>query len=172
MLSDYTLWHRRMGHTHQRVIKHLGKNMEGGPNQTTEALTGTCEGCKKGKSKRLPFPTSKSRTKRPLDLFHSNLDEMPVLSIGRYKYTTTYLDNYSSFGVIFYLKHKNEEFTTFKTYKAWAKWQLGTKLKCRWFDQGGEFLSNEQKTYSRGQNCFCYERTFFIFLLIYYHKGT
>ena len=24
-LSDYTLWHRRMGHTHQRVIKHLGK---------------------------------------------------------------------------------------------------------------------------------------------------
>ena len=24
-ISDYTLWHRRMGHTHQRVIKHLGK---------------------------------------------------------------------------------------------------------------------------------------------------
>ena len=25
MLSDYTSWHRRMGHTHQQVIKHLGK---------------------------------------------------------------------------------------------------------------------------------------------------
>ena len=25
MLSDYTLWHRRMGHAHQCVIKHLGK---------------------------------------------------------------------------------------------------------------------------------------------------
>ena len=24
-LSDYTLWHRRMGHAHQHVIKHLGK---------------------------------------------------------------------------------------------------------------------------------------------------
>ena len=36
MLSDYTLWHRRMGHAHQRVIKHLGKNMEGGPHQTTK----------------------------------------------------------------------------------------------------------------------------------------
>ena len=27
-LSDYTLWHRRMGHTHQRVIKHLKKKTQ------------------------------------------------------------------------------------------------------------------------------------------------
>ena len=57
-LSDNTLWHRRMGHTHQHVIKHLGKNTEGGHNQTTEAPHRACEGCEKGKSKRLPFPTS------------------------------------------------------------------------------------------------------------------
>ena len=81
-------------------------NTEGGPHQTTEAPHGACEGCEKGKSKRLPFPTSWSRAKRPLDLVHSNLDEMPVLSIGRYKYTTTFLDDYSSFGVMFYLKKK------------------------------------------------------------------
>ena len=48
---------------------------------------------------------------------------------------------------MFYLKHKNEEFATFKTYKAWAKWQLSTTLKCRQSDHGGEFLSNEQKAY-------------------------
>ena len=131
MLSDYTLWHRKMGHAHQHVIKHLGKNTEGGPYQTTAAPHGACEGCEKGKSKRLPFPTSQSRAKQPLDLVHSDLDEMPVLSIGRYKYTTTYLDASSSFGVMFYLKHKNEEFTAFKTYKAWAQRQLGTTLKCR-----------------------------------------
>ena len=50
-ISDYTLWHRRMGHTHQRIIKHLGKNTEGGPHQTTKAPQGACEGCEKGKSK-------------------------------------------------------------------------------------------------------------------------
>ena len=48
---------------------------------------------------------------------------------------------------MFYLKHKNEEVTAFKAYEAWAEWQLSTTLKCRWFNQGGEFLSNEQKTY-------------------------
>ena len=48
---------------------------------------------------------------------------------------------------MFYLKKKNEEFAAFKQYKAWAKRQLGTTLKCRQFDHGGEFLSNKQKAY-------------------------
>ena len=72
---------------------------------------------------------------------------MPVLSIGRYKYTITYLDDYSSFGVMFYLKHKNKEFAAFKTYKAWDERQLDTTLKCKQTDCGGEFMSKEQKTY-------------------------
>ena len=121
--------------------------MEGGPNQTTEAPMGACEGCEKGKSKRLPFPALWSRAKWPPDLVHSDLDKMPVLSSGRYKYTATYLDDHSSYGVISYLKKKNEEFTAFKASTVWAKSLLGTILKCRQFDQGGEFLSNEQKMY-------------------------
>ena len=136
-----------MGHAHQRVIKHLKNNTEGGPNQTTDTPQGACEGCEKGKSKRLPFPSSKSRASKPLDLVHSDLDEMPVLSLGGYKYTATYLDDYSSFGVMFYLKKKSDKFAAFKQYKAWAKRQLGTTLKCRRFDRGGEFLSNEQRSY-------------------------
>ena len=62
-ISDYTLWHRRMGHTHQHMIKHLRKNTEGGPHQTSDAPQGACEGCEKGKSKRLPFPALKLRAK-------------------------------------------------------------------------------------------------------------
>ena len=77
-----------MGHAHQHVIKHFGNNTEGGPDHTTDAPHGACEVCEKGKSKRLPFPTFKSRAKQPLDLVHSDLDKMPVLSIGGYKYTT------------------------------------------------------------------------------------
>ena len=60
-MSDYTLWHRRMGHAHQHMIKHLRNNTEGGPHQTTNAPQGACKGCEKGKSKRHPFPASKSR---------------------------------------------------------------------------------------------------------------
>ena len=62
-ISDYTLWHRRMGHAHEHVIKHLRKHTEGGAHQITNAPQGACEGCKKGKSKKLPFPTSTLRAK-------------------------------------------------------------------------------------------------------------
>ena len=88
-----------------------------------------------------------TRAKKPLDLVHYDLDKMPVLSIGRYKYTATYLWDHSSFGVIFYLKKKSEEFAAFKIYKVWAKRQLSTTLKCKQTDHGGVFLSNEWKVY-------------------------
>ena len=59
----------------------------------------------------------------------------------------TYVDDHSSLGVMFYLKNKSKEFNTFKTYKAWAKRQLGTKLKCKRTDCGGEFMPKAQKAY-------------------------
>ena len=144
---DYTLWHRRMGHANQHMIKNLTENTEGGPDKVTETTLNICEGCEKGKLKQLPFPPSKSRVQWPLDLVHSDLDEFPICSISGYKWTTTYLDNHSSYGVMFYLKSKDEGFTAFKAYQVWAKRQTGTKLKCKWTDWGGEFLSNEQKWY-------------------------
>ena len=71
---DYTLWHIRMGHTNQRGIHNLPHNTEDGPDNVTVAPTNVCEGGKKGKSKLLPFPSSKSRATEPLGLVHSNLD--------------------------------------------------------------------------------------------------
>ena len=58
---DYTLWHRRMGHANQHMIKNLTENTEGGPDKVTETTLNICEGCEKGKLKQLPFPPSKSR---------------------------------------------------------------------------------------------------------------
>ena len=52
-ISDYTLWHRRMGHAHQRMIKHLRKNTEGGPHRTTDAPLGACD-VKKGNPRGYP----------------------------------------------------------------------------------------------------------------------
>ena len=72
-----------------------------------------------------------ARAANPLDLVHSDLDEFPVHPIGGYKWTATYLDNHSSYGVMFYPKSKDEEFTAFKVYQAWSKKQTGTTLKCK-----------------------------------------
>ena len=79
---------------------------------------GLYNGCKKGKSRRLPFPPSKSWAETTLALVHSNLDKMSTASIDRYKWTVTYLNNHTRYGMMFFLKHKDEQFDAFKTYKA------------------------------------------------------
>ena len=147
-LNTHNLWHQCLGHANSRVIKALPTHVIGGP--ATGAASppmGLCDGCKKGKSKQLPFPPSKSRAETTLALVHSNFDKMSAASINGYKWTAAYLDNHTQYGMMFFLKHKDEQFDTFKTYKAWAECQTGQKLKMIRTNRGSEFLSKEQRHY-------------------------
>ena len=131
-----------------RHIKALPAHVIGGPaTGAASPPTGLCDRCKKGKSKQLPFPPSKSCAETTLALVHSDLDEMSAASIDGYKWTATYLDDHTRYGMMFFLKHKDEQFDAFKTYKAWAERQTWQKLKSIRTDRGGEFLSKEQKRY-------------------------
>ena len=76
---------------------------------------------------------------------------MSAASIDRYKWTATYLNNHTCYGMMFFLKHKDEQFDAFKTYKARAERHTGQKLKTIHTDRGGEFLSKEQKHYLQEQ---------------------
>ena len=129
-LNTYDLWHQCLGHTNSQVIKALPAHIIGGPAAgVASPPTGLCNGCEKGKSKQLPFPPSKSRAETTLALFHSDLDEMSTASIDGYKWTATNLDDHTRYGMMFFLKHKDEQFDAFKTYKAWAERQTRRKLK-------------------------------------------
>ena len=97
-LNTHDLWHQCLGHTNSWVIKALPAHVIGGP--ATEAAsppTGLCNRCEKGKSKRLPFPPSKSWAETTLALIHSDLDEMSAASIDGHKWTATYLDNHTRY---------------------------------------------------------------------------
>ena len=147
-LNTHNLWHQRLGHANSQVIKALPAHVIGGPaTGVASPPTGLCNRCEKGKSKQLPFPPSKSWAETTLALVHSNLDEMSAASINRYKWTATYLNNHTCYGMMFFLKHKDEQFDAFKTYKAWAERQTGWKLKSIHTNRGGEFLSKKQKHY-------------------------
>ena len=94
-ISQSDLWHQRLAHANYEVIRALPTETTGGPDQKLQLPSKVCNGCEKGKSKRLPFPPSTSRAKHVLNLVHSNLDEMSCVSINGYIYTATYLDNHS-----------------------------------------------------------------------------
>ena len=118
------------------VIHALPTETTGGPDQKLQLPSKVCDGCEKGKSKRLPFPPSTSRAKHVLDLVHSDLGEMSSVSIDGYTYTATYLNDHSQYGMMFLLKNKSKQFRAFKAYKAWAE---------RWYAKGATKIAKRTR---------------------------
>lgn len=115
--ADYDLWHQWFGHAGRNTIRQLPNHVNGAPNSLSSApKSNPCAGCALGKSHRQPFPLSSTRASKPLELIHSDLVEMPSLSIDGFKYCVTFLDDFSSFGVMYYLKRKSDALTCFKSY--------------------------------------------------------
>jgi hypothetical protein len=54
-----------------------------------------------------------------------------------------YVEYYSRFITIYFLKHKFEVFNTFQNYIAFVKNQIGHKIKTLWSNNGNEFISNQ-----------------------------
>jgi transposase InsO family protein len=146
--SDYDLWHRRFGHPGKKSVEELPGKVKGVPDRiTAPANPKPCDGCKFGKSKCAAFPSSDSRTEHLLDLIHMDLVEYPVQSIDGYRYTLTTLDDHSSFGLTWFLKHKSDTLAAFKQFVSWAERQSDRKLKSIRSDRGGEFLGREFDEY-------------------------
>jgi transposase InsO family protein len=102
-----------------------------------------CEPCLAGKMHALPFRSSLSHNRSPLELVHTNLHgPLPVATHSGYKYWITFIDDATRFRAVYLLKAKSEAFEAFKVYKSWAENQLGVKLRALQDDKGGEYISN------------------------------
>ncbi|CAA0824232.1 cysteine-rich RLK (RECEPTOR-like protein kinase) 8, partial [Striga hermonthica] len=67
--------------------------------------------------------------------------------LGGFKYLVTFIDDYSRYGYIFLLHRKSECFEKFLEYKGVVEKQLGKSIKSLRSDRGGEYLSNEFRSY-------------------------
>jgi hypothetical protein len=72
-----------------------------------------CDTCQQAKSHQLPYPTSSSTSKSPLELVFPNVWGPACESIGKNKYCVRFIDDYSKFMWIYLLKHKSEVFQKF-----------------------------------------------------------
>jgi hypothetical protein len=90
----------------------------------------------------LPFCTSASHNRSPLELVHTDLHgPLTVTTHSGYKYWITFIDDATRFRAVYLLKAKSEAFEVFKVYKSWAENQLGVKLRALQDDKGSEYMS-------------------------------
>ncbi|XP_057811895.1 uncharacterized mitochondrial protein AtMg00300-like [Salvia miltiorrhiza] len=71
MASEAELWHKRLAHVGEKGIKELQK--QNLLSIITLVKLKICEDCILGKSKKIPYPTSRMSTKEPFEYVHGDL---------------------------------------------------------------------------------------------------
>jgi hypothetical protein len=106
---------------------------------------GVCEGCVLGKHPQEKFDKGKSqRASAPLDLIHSDLmGPFPHPSINKARFVLIFVDDFSRFTWIYFLRQKFEVFQHLKDFKALIETQSEKKIKVLRTDNEGEYVNHE-----------------------------
>jgi hypothetical protein len=108
-----------------------------------------CEGCVEGKIHRNPFKAvGEIRSTKKLQLIHSDVcGPMRTESLGGHKYFVTFIDDYSRYCCVYFLKQKSEVFSKFKEFESTFTNESGLQIGKLRSDNGGEYLSSEFSDY-------------------------
>ncbi|PKI73973.1 hypothetical protein CRG98_005590 [Punica granatum] len=132
------LWHMHLGHMSEAgmiILSKIGLL----PSPKVRKLD-FFEHCFYGRQKRVSFGTSVHGARGTLDYIHFDLwGPAPVTSKGGRKYLLTFINDYSKKVWVYFPKHKDEVFKTFKQWKTLLEKQIGKTVKRLRTNNGVEF---------------------------------
>ena len=114
--DSYKLWHQRFGHFAKNALHQAPFHVTGLPTVIVPIDTSPCKGCALGKIHDRSYPASGKRATRPLGLVHTDLiGLMPTESRTRARYVLTFIDDYSGYALVAFIRNKD---TTSQHFKA------------------------------------------------------
>ena len=122
-----TLWHHRLGHASTPVVQQV-LNRHKLPFVKSSNKNNICDACQMGKSHQLLYPRSTSVSTSPLDLVISDVWGPAPSSIEHNSYYVSFIDEYSKFTWIYFLRHKSEVFQCFHDFQHLAERQFSHKI--------------------------------------------
>ena len=140
-----SLWHYRFGHLNYNDVKQLSdKNMVNGLSYVNDVDRDICRGCAMGKQHRMPFPKkSNSKTTQQLELIHSDVcGPMHTESKGGSLYFLLFIDDFSRYSHIYFLKNKSEVYDKFVDFVTMAENLTNKKVK-KIRSDNAEYTSNK-----------------------------
>ena len=143
------LWHARLGHVSYHKLKIMMKKaMLKDLPQLDVREDVICAGCQYGKAHQLPYVESKFRAKEPLELVHSDVfGRVKQASISGMRYMVTFIDDYSRYVWVDFMKQKSETLSKFKEFREKVESEFGKRIRCLRTDNGGEYTSDEFSDY-------------------------
>ena len=117
------IWHEIFGHLNFKYLQqlHNDKMVEGLP--VIQTSNGECSSRLVGKHPEKRYEVGKAhRASSILDLKHTDVvGHIPTNSTNGCKYFLTFIDDYSRYCWIYFMKHKSEFFEIFKVFNAMAQ---------------------------------------------------
>ena len=106
---------------------------------------GFCEHCLYGKQNRVNFKFTAIRATGVLDLIHSDLfGETPEASLGKSRYYISFVDDFSRYAWVYFIRRKSEALDKFREFKALVENQFNRKIKVLRTDNGREYFLVDQ----------------------------
>ncbi|GJR04739.1 retrotransposon protein, putative, ty1-copia subclass [Tanacetum coccineum] len=141
-LDSSLSWHCRLGHISKKRIEKL--QHDGLLNSIDSKSFKKCIPCLSGKMARKPYSHQVERVKDLLGLIHPDVcGPFRIVSRQGARYFVTFTDDFSCYGYVYPLKHKNEVFETFKVFQKEVENQLGKTIKSLHSDHAGKYMSQE-----------------------------
>ena len=135
--GDSTLWHRRFGHFDGGTLTNVRKFYEE-----------SCPACIMGRMKSRFFCNCSTRSKRPLELIHTDfVGIIQPTSQGGSNYFVSFIDDYSRYTVVFPMKYSDDVLNKFDEYRKIAENIHGLKVKTIKTSSDDEYLTKEFDEY-------------------------
>ena len=135
-------WHYRLGHVNVQTLHKCPGYLNGIDVKSVDKLS-FCEAYLAGKMHRKPFPTvGEIRSRRKLQLVHSDIwGPTKTKCLGGARYFVTFIDDYTRYCSVYFMKHKSEVFNKVKEYEALMTNESGKKVCTLRTDNSGEYKS-------------------------------
>lgn len=148
-LQPLSVWHQRFGHVNCRsILKMASLGCANGLALFNDNPSAVCEGCVFGKMHRASFKLGHKRAVSPGERIHSDLcGPFQVTTPSGNRFFATFKDDYSSWCSTRLLKNKSELASALQEFVVQVKNQTGRGVKIIRSDNGGEYLSNDLRSW-------------------------
>lgn len=148
VVTDLKIWHDRLGHASLKCIREM---IATGMMPALKIDTNTqlfCESCMYGKMSKLPFEECERRAFAVGEMWHSDVNTMPVKSWGGHRYYVIFVDDKTGFRYVHFMKHKDEVLKNFIDMVKRVEIATGHKVKVLRSDNGGEYKNAKFKAFT------------------------
>jgi hypothetical protein len=133
------LWHRRLGHPSFGYLRHVFPDLF----SDVETSELNCDTCILAKSHRATYPLSINKSDTPFSLIHSDVrGPSPISIVSGVHWFVTIVDDCTRMTWLCLLKHKDEVFGVFRSFRSLIQTQISAQIQILCSDNGGEYVNH------------------------------